>query len=60
MMLGHAGLTTGSTRPLRTGRPTNSPRWLELTTEPGDHWHPDNPAPRPSWRSACDQLDLPV
>jgi hypothetical protein len=29
---------------LMAGRPTNSPRWLELT-EPGDLWHPDIPRP---------------
>lgn len=27
---------------LMAGRPTNSPRWLELT-QPGDLWHPDIP-----------------
>jgi len=32
---------------LMAGRPTNSPRWLELT-EPGDLWHPDIPRPRSS------------
>jgi hypothetical protein len=31
---------------LIVGRPTDSPRWIELTA-PGDHSHPDYPGPRP-------------
>ncbi len=35
---------------LMVGRPTKSPRWIELT-EPGNHWHPADGDPPAGWRN---------